>query len=220
MDAQSPYSSPTASRITRSPVHQQWAAPYTLFGDDSNFPLRAYLECKWPEDEMFAIITSELAAIIEGQSDLSNVQLYESLHSALCGPYPLEREPLMLFVNLAAQAIQDVVKLRAEAALEAPKPEGPKITLDVHSWTTLLFAEHHPEAALERLQALQCLSASDRNASLVYRLADFIGCSDLEIAQLTEMPLDAVKHRRARAFAMVRPDLAFLPKGVTDDDIQ
>jgi hypothetical protein len=156
----------------------------------------------------------------------SNAELYDVLHERLCGPEPMERQPLLHFCQLVAEGLERLVELVALKQLEHEKPhdtaqlsdagvatkpslpvsgeqEGPgrlaEFAVNGFVPTCPLLAELRADEALRRLRAYKQLADTDPAACECLQLADFLGCTDLEIARLLAMDLDAVRRRRLRA---------------------
>ncbi len=169
------------------------------------FTFRAYLGDAPPDDHAADIVAAALSDIVANGGSRSNEQLYDDLHSQLCGPEPMEQSALLMFLRLCARAIRQQIRWRAEASLQQPRPQNKaeRPTFSMNSPTTVYLAEQFPEPTLSRLQLWETFSAAHPNAGLVYELSDFVGCTDEEIAQLLQQPPKRVKALRVQAFATI-----------------
>jgi len=167
------------------------------------YVFRAYLSDTPPDEHATELVANTLSYIIAKGGTLSNEQLYDELHTKLCGPEPLERGHLLTFLRMSAQAIRLQLKLRAESSLLKPRPkeQGERPTFAMGSPNSLYLAEQFPEPVLSRLRNWGSFSIAHPNAAAVYELSDFAGCTDAEIAQLLELTPKEVRDRRIHAFS-------------------
>ena len=82
------------------------------------YEFRAYLGGFPPDNRGQEIVSGTLAQIKAKQADLSNSQLYEELHAALCGAEPMEQGEMLLFMSLCANALEDLILTVAEGVLQ------------------------------------------------------------------------------------------------------
>ena len=161
------------------------------------YTFRAYLTDAPPNEHALRILVDTLAEIVDTHESLSNEQLYDQLHARLCGPEPLEREPLLAFMKLCIQAIRDLIANRAQAELPTNQASWPsRETVPDGSLARLSLAKIFPRQVLCFLQAIEQVVAASPKSGLILQLAEFIGCTDLEISQLLETTTEKVETRR------------------------
>ena len=156
-------------------------------------------------DRAQALIKECLTQIVKTEGTLSNSQLYDSLHAALCGPEPLESEPLLRFMRYCAKAIRDEIQRRAEMAQcgSFAAQKSLPATFAIGSPTSLYLAEQFPSSTLKRLSEWSEFYKAHQASAEVYELSDFVGCTDEEIAQLLPMTSKRVKDLRVFAFSII-----------------
>ncbi|MBS0206931.1 MAG: hypothetical protein JSS49_28990 [Planctomycetes bacterium] len=169
------------------------------------FTFRTYLGGAPPDDRAADLVLAALSRIVAAGGTRSNSQLYDDLHSHLCGPEPLEREALLKFLSLCADAIRLMIRSRAESSQHHSKPDAQaaRPTFEMNSPTTIYLAEQFPTATLSRLKLRETFSVRHPEAGLVFELSDFVGCTDEEIGRLLGQPAGRIKSLRIQAIATI-----------------
>lgn len=183
---------------------------------------RAYLTANPPDDKGPDFVTEGLRSLLVQKSLLSNSEVYDELHSALCGPEPLEREPLLQFQLFCANAMQSELKrtlqtdsAQSEIAMTATKSptmiatdSTPTVKTDptptARSWLNFIDVVERPAVLQLRLVNLNRLLMADPNAAEVFQLTDLIGNTLEETALVLNLQVDDVKRRLTRALSIMR----------------
>lgn len=168
------------------------------------YTFRGHLSGTESNEQAMAIVEENLTEITHSQDGLSNEQLYDELHTRLCGPEPMEREQLLAFIRLFIRALWKLIESVAESSVPTTTPESPedesiKETVPEQGLARLSFAKILPRKVLWFLQAIQQVSAESPKSGLILQLTVFAECSDFEISRLLETTPEKVQMRRIQA---------------------
>jgi hypothetical protein len=156
----------------------------------------------WLDDEQLGeqapiVVANALGWILEKESGLSNAQIYEQMHAMLCGTLPLEHGPLLKFMALCIEAVRSTISVRATHALSVASDLTADIeTLPDNPWISITLASIFPTQILTRLLTFETLRKQHLKSGQIFELAEYIGCTDLEISRLLDTTPEKVESRR------------------------